>query len=135
MTTYLLYPFYDDESATVFSEPIITVEADQPPSEITEVLLRDILVALGMDKEKAEAMSYGDLADAVWEEHTLILDSCAVIEDDGKVVEFLKETGDALMEGCGSDSCWYKASEAFSRILKNRAVVVLDFPFPSEDVF
>ncbi len=135
MPTYHLFPFMDDESATVFNEPILVLEADQPPTEITDQMLEQILVNLGTPPNVAMGREYQEMADDVWREHGLLLDSCAVIQADDDTLEFLKDIGDDLMEGCGSDSCWYRASAVFSRILKHKAVVVIDFPYPSEEAF
>ena len=64
MPKYHLYPFFDDESATVFGTPIITVEADEPPTEIDRDLLVEILHSLGDDAEiTADLTYYQQMAD------------------------------------------------------------------------
>lgn len=135
MQTYHLFPFYDDESATVLSEPILTIETDGPPDDLTDSMLREMLLNLGSQPADVDGLSFYEMADLVYTAHGLRLDSCAVIPAGDNVLEFLEEVGTAVMDGCGSDSCWYRASAVFSQILKNKAAVVIDFPYPSEEAF
>lgn len=136
--TFDLYLFNDDESATIFDDPVLT-DVDENIEELSKEQLTKIVVDILKDNSEYTSLeeiedakanwSEEKLAQSVWDVGGLIFDSAAVI--DSKHRETLKVVADVLFKQFGDDSSTYRACESFATLLKSLAVKII--PFPSFD--
>ena len=130
------YLFFDDESATLFELPVLTLPANT--TELTDEMVREILedclhhspenakylpLVAGWDRDK--------MADAMWELCCLIMNSVALIHP--KHAGYLESYGNELAKDFGDDSSTYRACRTFNEMLKQLAVRVIPFPIPDFD--
>jgi hypothetical protein len=128
-TGYLLYPFLDDETATLWSTSDIHGLPDQ--EEISHQQLVNIFMEgqgnqPDIPSSTVAQWSRDKIGQANWDVNTLIFDSVAIVS--AEHAEMLKELGETLQEFFGSDGPTYRACKAFNTVLKRMAVKVLPFP-------
>lgn len=131
-----VYIFCDDETATLFNEPVLQVPEDT--KELTDEMVREILIeCLGHYKENKKYIPLvanwerDKVADAMWDLCTLIMNSAALIHP--KHQEYLETYGNKLAESFGNDSSTYRACDAYNGMLKKLSVRVISFPAPDLD--
>jgi hypothetical protein len=142
--TYYVYPFMDDESATIWhadapdqTEYIIPGTVDQ--EEVTHEQMVKIALESSSTtypgqkvwtKKELEAMSIQELADHIDDFCTLFFDSMAIIPM-SRLPELCRASKRATQRMDG-DSSTYAAVESFNELVKSLAVKVIEFPQSSE---
>jgi hypothetical protein len=68
----------------------------------------------------------------MWDIHTLMMDSIAVIPSDNR--DMIHDMGESLADMFGSDSSTYAACDTFNKLLKKNAVQILTYPSADSDL-
>lgn len=136
MTTYNAYVFYNGETATIVEHPVLqNVAADIDGLTIEQV--REVFayfIGEYTDAEQIkghESWSAARIAQAMWDVHTLMFDTCAIISSEHATL--ISKMGDVLSQQFGGDSSTYAACEAFNTLLLELAVKTIPFPEADSD--
>lgn len=138
---YHLFPYNDDESATILHEPIVTIDTIPPalPKEIDHALLAEIYFGLQRinlkegeqpkySMEDLMRMTMDQIAQDISENMTYDFSHVAIVPHSDAVLQMFSDVGEALFELMGDDSSTYRAALAFARILETHSVAKLPFP-------
>lgn len=125
-----LYPFYSDETTTLWDTPALTGVSVRL-EEMTTDMLRDFYfdnTDTDVTREELSEWSRAKLAQAMWDDLGLILNRAALIPRHYRTE--LATLGRALVSTMGGDSSTYRACKLFNDRLAEIAVKVIPFPGP-----
>ncbi len=136
-----MYPFMDDESATLWNEPVLRdissdiadLSRDQLAKVLTDMMAEDKESTPEEIEDALKNWSYEKLAQAMWDIHCLMFNSAAIV--DPCHADMLFKVGEKLSERFGNDSSTYDACASFASILKAVAIKVIPFPAPNSDFY
>lgn len=142
---YSVFPYSTEESATVYDSPVLNVEIDDPPSELSHELFAEVFFNLVVVNLNGQQLKYTLQDVLTWSDEKIAYEmhwgalcydfnSLALIPFDQKTNDMLHEIAVALFETMGDDSSCYKAAEVWGNVLQGRADIILSLPeAPEED--
>jgi hypothetical protein len=135
---YDLFLFLDDESATIMNDPVLTL--DCIPDTLTTKQVRKIFENqfgdhsyIKLESLDTSTWSSAKIGQAMWDIHTLMMDSIAVIPSDNR--DIIHDMGESLADMFGNDSSTYAACDTFNKLLKKNAVQILMYPSADSDLW
>lgn len=134
-TTFNLYLFSSEESATLFKKPVLK-NVNLNIENINIIQLKEIILNCINPKYNSlpndfEKLSFEKLLEYLSEELYLYFDRAAIISSEFE--NCLIKHGNALFKQFGNDTEIYEACGEFAEILMDKAVKIIPFPIYKEE--